>query len=69
MNPSLRENKLIRRPLIAIMVVVAIPIFIAVFIAEVVWETTKAMVGIILNLLKEDTPAINEAVSYVKRIW
>lgn len=69
MNPSLRENKLIRRPLIAIMVVVAIPIFIAVFIAEVVWKTSKAMVGIILNLIKEDTPTINEAVSYVKRIW
>ena len=63
------ENPRVRRPLIVLTVVCATPFMLLLIVAEVLWETAKAMVGIIRNQIKETAPTFKNIVDQVKETW
>jgi hypothetical protein len=63
------ENPRVRRPLIVLTVVCATPFLLLLIVAEVLWETAKAMVGIIRNQIKETAPTFKNIVDQVKETW
>lgn len=63
------QNPWVRRPLIVLMVVCAAPFLLALLIAEVLWETAKAMVEIVKTQVKETAPTIKDTINYIREIW
>ena len=63
------ENPRVRRPLIVLTVVCATPFLLLLIVAEVLWETAKAMVGIIRNQIKETAPTFKNIVEQIKEAW
>jgi len=63
------ENPRVRRPLIVLTVVCATPFLLLLIVAEMLWETAKAMVGIIRNQIKETAPTFKNIVDQVKETW
>jgi len=63
------ENPRVRRPLIVLTVVCATPFLLLLIVAEVLWETAKAMVGIIRNQIKETAPTFKNIVDQIKETW
>ena len=63
------ENPRVRRPLIVLTVVCATPFLLLLIVAEVLWDTAKAMVGIIRNQIKETAPTFKNIVDQVKETW
>ena len=63
------ENPRVRRPLIVLTVVCATPFLLLLVVAEMLWETAKAMVGIIRNQIKETAPTFKNIVDQVKETW
>ena len=63
------ENPRVRRPLIVLTVVCATPFLLLLIVAEMLWETAKAMVGIIRNQIKETAPTFKNIVEQIKEAW
>ncbi len=63
------ENPWVRRPLIVLIVACAFPFFLGLLIAEVIWETMKAMVAIIKTQIEDIKPTITGIVDQIKDTW
>lgn len=63
------ENPWVRRPLIVLMVICAFPFLLGLLVAEVIWETMKAMIGIIKTQINDIKPTISGIVEQIKETW
>jgi hypothetical protein len=63
------ENPWVRRPLIILMALCAAPFLLLLIVAEVLWETAKAMVEIVKNQIKETAPTFRNIVNQIKETW
>jgi predicted PurR-regulated permease PerM len=63
------ENPWVRRPLIILMALCAAPFLLLLIVAEVLWETAKAMVEIVKNQIKETAPTLRNIVNQIKETW
>jgi hypothetical protein len=63
------ENPWVRRPLIALMVLCATPFLVVLLVAEILWETAKAMVEIAKKQFKETAPTFKNLVNQIKDAW
>lgn len=63
------ENPRVRRTLIVLMVICATPFLLAILLAEITWETLKAMVSIIRIQIEEIKPTIITIINKIKEVW
>ncbi len=63
------ENPWVRRTIIVLIVVCAFPFLLGLLIAEVIWETMKAMVDIIKTQIEDIKPTITGIVDQIKDTW
>jgi predicted PurR-regulated permease PerM len=63
------ENPWVRRPIVVLIVVCAFPFLLGLLVAEVIWETIKAMVQIIKKQINESKPTIAGIVDQIKDTW
>jgi predicted PurR-regulated permease PerM len=63
------ENPWVRRPLIILMALCAAPFLLLLIVAEVLWETAKAIVEIVKNQIKETAPTFRNIVNQIKETW
>jgi len=63
------ENPWVRRPLIVLMVICAFPFLLGLLVAEVIWETMKAMVEIIKKQISDVKPTFEGIVEQLKDTW
>jgi len=63
------ENRYIRRSLIVLMLAVAIPVILALLLAETLWETVKAGYAILRNLITSVKPRILDVIEQIKEAW
>jgi predicted PurR-regulated permease PerM len=63
------ENPWVRRPLIVLIVVCAAPFLFALLVAEVLWETAKALVEIVKTQFKETAPTFRNIIDQIKDTW
>ena len=63
------ESPWVRRPFIVLIVICAFPFLLGLLVAEVIWETIKAMVQIIKAQINEIKPTIAGIVEQLKDTW
>lgn len=63
------KNPWVRRPLIILMALCAAPFLLLLIVAEVLWETAKAIVEIVKNQIKETAPTFRNIVNQIKETW
>lgn len=63
------ENTTTRRLTIVILGICTVPILFVILVAELIWETMKAVVAIVKTQFKETKPTIKDSIKYIKEIW
>lgn len=63
------ENKWARRAYIMLFVITAIPFVILIGLAEILWDSTKAIFSVVKSQISEVLPTIKEYAATIKEYW